>query len=187
MDKASLTEKPTLTMAQQIAQAASAYEQQRTGLAPRSVTVPLPRRRSSSRCSGLCPRPRRPFPTPGGQCELQEFHRQLFAGSSESHGEEIKRITGSTRESTAEVETATGTSAGLHQRAPWCRVFLLDHSGPHEDLSSNGHLESKLGAQAANHPCRGRETEAVKQTSVLWCGIVWKTISPWPTSKRCRG
>jgi hypothetical protein len=45
-------------MAQQIAQAASGFERERTGHAPKSVTVVLSEERWSSPCTGLYRRPR---------------------------------------------------------------------------------------------------------------------------------
>jgi uncharacterized protein YbcI len=47
--------------------------------------------------------------SPAGAAQMQEFHRQLFANSSDSLRQEIKRITGvEVREANAEIETRTG-------------------------------------------------------------------------------
>ena len=48
--------------------------------------------------------------SPAGAVEVQQFHRQLFASSSDSLRQEIKRITGvEVCGATAEVETTSGT------------------------------------------------------------------------------
>src|SRR5258708_7078522 len=94
---------PTLSMAQQIAQAASACEEQRTGLAPSAVTVVLSEETLVITLHGaLSPAERALSKTPEGAAQVQEFHRQLFTSSSEPLREEIRRITGvEVRESTA--------------------------------------------------------------------------------------
>ncbi|MGH7178889.1 MAG: Na-translocating system protein MpsC family protein, partial [Tepidisphaeraceae bacterium] len=61
-----------------------------------------------------------------GAAEIQEFHRQLFADSSESLRHEIKRITGvEVREAVAEVEPATGTVVQAFTSGTMVQVFLL--------------------------------------------------------------
>lgn len=50
--------------------------------------------------------------TPNGSAQVQEFHRQLFADSTEEMRQEIKRITGrQVRKAFAEIGTAMGTIA----------------------------------------------------------------------------
>ena len=99
------------TMAQQIAQAAIAFEQRRTGNhVPKSVTVVL--------CEGtlvitlhdaLSPAEKALAQNPAGAAQMQEFHRQLFASASDALRQEIKRITGmEVREATAEIEPSSG-------------------------------------------------------------------------------
>lgn len=87
--------KPDSSMARQIAQAASTFEQQRTGNVPTSVTV--------VQCDGtlvitlhgaLSPAERALAQSPAGAAQVQEFHRHLFANTSDSLRQEIKRITG---------------------------------------------------------------------------------------------
>src|SRR3954467_13021621 len=84
------------TMAQQIARAAIAFEQRRTGNhVPKSVTVVL----SDSTLvitlhDALSPAEKSLAKSAAGAAQMQEFHRQLFANSAESLRQEIKRITG---------------------------------------------------------------------------------------------
>src|SRR5579871_2628492 len=122
------------TMAQQIAQAASAFEQRRTGLEPKAVTVVLSEETLVITLHGaLSPAEKALARTPEGAARVQDFHRQLFASSSESLRQEIKRITGvDVREATAEVEPATGTVVQVFTTGAMVQVFLLAHGIPAE-------------------------------------------------------
>ena len=104
-------ETSTLSMAQQVAQAASAFQQQRTGVVPGAVTVVLSDQTLVITLHGALSAAEKALAsTPAGAAQVQEFHRQLFANSAEPLRQEIKRITGvDVREAGAEVETATGT------------------------------------------------------------------------------
>src|SRR5689334_25111830 len=84
------------TMAQQIARAAIAFEQRRTGNhVPRSVTVVLSEGSLVITLhEALSPAEKALARSPAGAAQVQEFHRQLFATSSGSLREEITRITG---------------------------------------------------------------------------------------------
>jgi uncharacterized protein YbcI len=137
-------EKPTLTMAQQIAQAASAFEQERTGLAPSAVTVVLSEETLVITLHGaLSPAEKALSKTAEGAARVQEFHRQLFTTSSEPLRQEIKRITGvEVRESTAEVETATGTVVQVFTTGAMVQVFLLARNVPTQTWSGNGQAKS---------------------------------------------
>src|SRR5947209_11123252 len=117
------------TMAQQIAQAASAFERRRTGHGPRSVTVVLSADTLVITLHGaLSPAETALARSPAGAAQLQEFHRQLFTNSSEALRQEIKRITGvEVREATAEVETTTGTVVQVFTTGTMVQVFLLAH------------------------------------------------------------
>src|SRR5579885_2210598 len=103
--------KTKTSMAQQIAQAAISFEQRRTGNhGPKSVTVVL----SDGTLvitlhEALSPAERALARSPAGAARVQEFHRQLFASSSEWLRQEIQRITGmAVREAAAEVDPTTG-------------------------------------------------------------------------------
>ena len=95
------------TMAHQIAQAAIAFEQRRTGNhVPKSVTVVLSEGTLVITLhEALSPAERVLANSPAGAIQMQEYHRQLFANSSDSLRQEIQRITGmEVREATAEIE-----------------------------------------------------------------------------------
>src|SRR4051812_34152753 len=70
-------DKPPLTMAQQIAQAASDFERQRTGHAPKSVTVVLSDDTLVITLHGaLTPAEKALVQSSAGAVQVQEFHRQ---------------------------------------------------------------------------------------------------------------
>jgi len=120
-------DKNTLNMAQQVAQAAGDFQQQRTGRAPRAVTVVL----SGDTLvitlhDALSPAEKALAESPAGAAQVQEFHRQLFANSSDPLRQEIRRITGvEVREAAAEVETATGTVVHAFTSGTMVQVFQL--------------------------------------------------------------
>ena len=128
------------TMAQQIAHAAIAFEKNRTGHTPKSVTVVLSDNTLMITLHGaLSPAERALAKTPDGAAKVQEFHRQLFASSSEALRQEIKKITGmEVREATAEVETSTGAVVQAFTSGTVVQVFLLDGNVPAESWSGNG-------------------------------------------------
>jgi uncharacterized protein YbcI len=119
-----------LTIAQQIAEMASALQQQRTGHAPTAVTVVLgDDTLVVTMHDALTPAEKTLAQSPAGAAQVQEFHRQLFANSSESLRLEIKRISGrDVREAAAEVETATGAVVHAFTTGAMVQVFLLKKS-----------------------------------------------------------
>ena len=133
-------DKPNSTMAQQIAQAASAFEEQRTGHGPKSVTVVLSDDTLVVTLHGaLSPAETALAKSPAGAAQVQEFHRQLFANASDSLRQEIKRITGvEVREATAEVEPTTGTVVGVFTTGTTVQVYLLAHSVPPDTWNGSG-------------------------------------------------
>ena len=128
------------TMAQQIAHAACAFEQQRTGIIPTSVTVVQSDGTLVITLHGaLSPAERALARSPTGAAQVQEFHRQLFTSASDSLRQEIKRITGvEVREATAEIEPASGTVVGVFTTGTTVQVYLLAHSIPAETWNGNG-------------------------------------------------
>jgi uncharacterized protein YbcI len=128
------------TMAQQIAEAAGAFELERTGHGPKSVTVVLSEETLVITVHGaLSPAEKALAETPSGAAQVQEFHRQLFADSADGLRQEIKRITGvDVRESTAEVETKTGTVVHVFTTGTMVQVFLLAHGIPADTWSGTG-------------------------------------------------
>ena len=72
------------TTARQLAQAASAFEQQRTGHAPKSVTVVLSEDTLVITLRGaLSPAETALARSPAGAAEMQELYRQLFASAAD--------------------------------------------------------------------------------------------------------
>ena len=132
-------DKPTVTMAQQVAQAASKFQQQRTGHVPNSVTVVL----SGDTLvvtmhDALSPAEKALARSPAGAAQVQEFHRQLFANCADSLRQEIGRITGvEVREAAAEVEPATGTVVKAFTTGAVVQVFLLAGSVPTDTWSTS--------------------------------------------------
>jgi hypothetical protein len=71
--------------------------------------------------------------------KIQEFHRRLFASSSDSLRREIKRITGmEVREATAEVEPVTGAVVQAFTTGNVVQVFQLVGSVTTETWSGTG-------------------------------------------------
>jgi uncharacterized protein YbcI len=132
--------KPNATMAQQIAHAASVFEQQRTGNTPKSVTVVLSDTTLVITLHGALSEAERALAkSPEGAAQIHDFHRQLFASASESLRQEIKRITGvEVREATAEVEPATGTVVGVFTTGTTVQVHLLADAVPAGSWSGSG-------------------------------------------------
>ena len=117
-------------MAQQIAQAASAFEQQRTGHVPKSVTVVQSDGTLVITLHGaLSEAEKAVAKSLAGAAQVQEFHRQLFNDSADALRQEIERITGvEVREATAEVEPITGTVLKVFTTGTMVQVYLLAHS-----------------------------------------------------------
>ncbi len=129
------------SMAQQIAQAAIAFEQRRTGNhVPRSVTVVLSEGTLVITLhEALSPAERLLARTPAGAAQVQEFHRQLFASSSDSLRQEIRRITGmEVCEAAAEIEPATGAVVQAFTTGTVVQVFHLDGHVPTDTWSNEG-------------------------------------------------
>jgi uncharacterized protein YbcI len=128
-----------LTMAQQIAQAAKVFEQQRTGLDPKSVTVVQSDGTLVVTLHGaLSPAEQAMAKTPAGAAQLQVFHRELFASASDALRQEIKRITGvEVREAAAEVDPATGTVVAVFTTGTVVHVYLLARSIPAETWNAS--------------------------------------------------
>lgn len=115
------------TMAHQVARAASDFQLRQTGHAPRAVTVVLSEGTLVITLHGaLSPAEQVLSADPDGAAKVQEFHRRLFASSSDELRSEIKRITGvEVREAVAEIETTTGTVVHAFTSGTMVQVFLL--------------------------------------------------------------
>ena len=83
------------TIAQQLADAASRFQSQRTGHSPTAVTaVLLEDMIVVTLDDALTPAEQSLSKSSDGAARVQEFHRQLFANSSDEMRQEIQRITG---------------------------------------------------------------------------------------------
>lgn len=115
------------TMARQIAEAASHFQQQRTGHAPLSVTVVLGADTLVITLHGALSAAEKVMAqSASGAALVQEYHRQLFASSSDALRQEIKRITGlEVQEAAAEIEPATGAVVHAFTTGNMVQVFHL--------------------------------------------------------------
>jgi uncharacterized protein YbcI len=131
------------TAAQQIAVAAVAFHQKRTGHAPKSVTVVLGADTLVVTLhEALSPAEKSLAKSRDGAAQVQKFHRELFTSSSEPLRQEIKRITGvDVQEATAEVETTSGTVVQIFTTGTMVQVFQLAQSVPADNWSGNGNCE----------------------------------------------
>ncbi len=130
---------PKPTKAQQVAEAVSKFQEQRTGHAPRAVTVVLSENTLVVTLHGaLSPAEKALARTAEGAARVQEFHRQLFASDSDALRQEIRRITGiEVREAAAEVEPASGAIVQAFTTGTVVQVFLLGGISPTETWSGN--------------------------------------------------
>ncbi len=128
------------TMAQQVALAASVFQQQRTGHTPQAVTVVLSGETLVITLHGALSLAEKALAkSPAGAAQLQEYHRQLFTNSAGTLREEIKRITGlEVREAAAESEPVTGTVVQVFKTGTMVQVFLLAHGLSDESWNGTG-------------------------------------------------
>lgn len=128
------------TMAQQVAQAISVFQEQRTGHSPKAVTVVL----SDDTLvvtlhEALSPAEKALSRTPEGAAQMQEYHRQLFKDSVDLLRQEIKRITGvAVGEAAAEVEMTTGAVVHAFTTGTMVQVFQLAGRISADDWHGNG-------------------------------------------------
>jgi uncharacterized protein YbcI len=124
-------------MAKNVALAAIAFEQQRTGRSPKSVTTVM----SDDTLvitlhAALTPAEQALAKSPAGAARVEEFHRQLFIDSADSLRTEIKRITGvEVREAIVELDTTAGIVVKAFTNGTVVQVFLLDGSVPSDSWS----------------------------------------------------
>jgi uncharacterized protein YbcI len=115
-------------MAEQIGHAASAFEQIRTGHVPKSVTVVLSADTLVVTLRGVLTHAERVLAnTEQGAAWVREYHRQLFANSSNSLLDEIKRITGVAAHESAKID---GTVVPMFEAGAVVQVFVLGASIP---------------------------------------------------------
>ncbi|MEI8196398.1 MAG: Na-translocating system protein MpsC family protein [Phycisphaerae bacterium] len=111
------------TMTKRIMEAGSVFQQERTGHTPQSVSTVLGEDTLVITLHGaLSPAEIILARSAAGAAQIREFHRQLFAHSSDALRQEIKRITGvEVHAAVAEIEPSTGTMVQvfhLTQRLP---------------------------------------------------------------------
>lgn len=113
-------------MADRVGEVASRFQQQRTGYAPKGVTVVLSDATLVITLHGaLTPAEQAMSTSPAGAARVQEFHRQLFANSSAELRAEIARITGvEVNDAAGEVET-TGAVAHAFRGGTMVQIFLM--------------------------------------------------------------
>ena len=128
------------TMAQQVAQAVTAFQERRTGYPPKAVTVVLSEDTLVVTLhEALSPAEKALARTPEGAVQVQEFHRQLFKNSVDLLRQEIKRITGvAVGEAAAEVETITGAVVHAFTTGTMVQVFQLAGNISAETWNGNG-------------------------------------------------
>ncbi len=141
------------SMAQQVAQAISTFQERRTGYPPKAVTTVL----SDDTLvvtlhEALSPAEKALAATPEGAAQVQEFHRQLFKDSVDLLLAEIKRITGvAVGEAAAEVETMTGAVMHAFTTGTMVQVFQLAGRIPAE--AWNGNESSDQSHNTQDSPC----------------------------------
>jgi uncharacterized protein YbcI len=124
-------------MAQQIAEAATAFQRETAGHPPKTVTVVLSQDTLVIALhEALSPAEKDLARSPAGAAQVEEFHRQLFSKSSQPLREEIRRITGvEVREAVAEIEPTTGAVVQAFTSNAMVQVFRLAQSVPEESWS----------------------------------------------------
>ncbi len=126
-------------VAQQIAEAALAFHEKRTGHTPTSVTVVLGQDTLVITLHGaLSPAEQVLVQSQVGAAQVREFHRELFINSAVALRQEIKRITGvDVREAVAEIEPIIGSVVQVFTTGEMVQVFQLAHNVPTDTWSEN--------------------------------------------------
>jgi uncharacterized protein YbcI len=119
-------------LAERIAVAATAFQQQLTGRQPKSVSVVLGGHTLVVTLHGaLSPAERALAQSSEGAAKVQELHRQLFLTASESLRNEIKRITGlEVQEAAAQIEPILGAVVQVFSSGTMVQVFQLSGKLP---------------------------------------------------------
>jgi uncharacterized protein YbcI len=133
----------TPTISQQLAEAAIAFQSQRTGHAPKSVSVVVNGDTLVITLQGvLSPAEQALAQSPEGAAKVQEFHQRLFQNASDTLRQEIKRITKvEVQDASTEVEATKGAVVKVFPTGTMVQVFLLTQALPAETwsgLSSGG-------------------------------------------------
>lgn len=133
------TKQVNSNVAQQIAEAALAFHQKRTGHTPSSVTVVLGQDTLVITLHGALSAAEQALAqSKVGAAQVREFHRELFISSAATLREEIKRITGvEVRESVAEVEPTIGSVVQVFTTGAMVQMFQLAKNVPTDTWSGN--------------------------------------------------
>jgi uncharacterized protein YbcI len=133
------------SMAQQLADAARAFQLQQTGRAPTTVSVVISEDTLVVTLhDALSPAEQVLARSREGAANLREYHQQLFRNSVGSLRTEIERITGrKVREAAAEVDPGTGSVVHAFTTGTTVQVFLLDGG-----LKQGTHVPSDAAASA---------------------------------------
>ncbi|MGC2161853.1 MAG: Na-translocating system protein MpsC family protein [Silvibacterium sp.] len=131
----------TQTMAEEIGQVAAAFQQQRTGIEPKSVHVVLRGDTLVVTLQGALSLAEQALAQSAeGAAEVQELHRQLFLTAFDRLRAEIRRITGLNVCEAAEVESAAGAAIQVLASGTMVQVFQLSGKLPPGDFSSGDKL-----------------------------------------------
>ena len=116
----------------QLAQLASRFQEQRTGRRPTAATAVLSKDTLVITLNdALTPAEKALSQTPQGAAQVQEFHRQLFAGSTSEMRQEISKLIGrQVKEAAAELDPATGSVVHAFSTGDMVQVFLLTPAEP---------------------------------------------------------
>ena len=116
----------------QIAEAVRQFQTQNAGHAPQTVSVVLGEDTLVATLQeALTPAERSLSRTEKGAAQVREFHRRLFAISSDPLRREIQRITGRVvRDAAAEVPPPSGALVQAFANGTMVQVFLLDPPAP---------------------------------------------------------
>jgi uncharacterized protein YbcI len=137
-------------MTHRLAEIASTMQTQRTGHAPRAVSVVLGEGMLVVTLrDALTPAEKALACSAEGASRVQEFHRQLFANSSDAFRKDIKRITGrDVREAAAEIEPVTGAVVHAFTTGTMVQVFELV---PNKSTDAPTHTDgTELGEHAGD-------------------------------------
>lgn len=128
------------TMAQQVAAAITQLQTQRTGHAPKAVTVVLSNDTLVVTLhEALSPAEILLSQSAEGAAQVQHYHRKLFESSASLLCEEIRRITGiAVCETAVEVETMTGAVVHAFTSGVMVQVFRLAGSISEEAWNGDG-------------------------------------------------
>ncbi len=132
------------TMAQRVADAVTKFQTERTGHAPKTVTVVLnDDTLVVTLYDALSPAEVILSQTPEGASFVRDFHRRLFDSSVGALREEINRITRvAIREAALEIEAAAGSVEHAFASGTMVQVFRLASSITHEDWNGQVKIDN---------------------------------------------